>query len=511
MLFNQKRRSNRDILLVSVWGILLVVTLLGTGCSGGTSGTATQQSNGLFSSGSGPSAPTGTLQVRLGAEPSDQILACQLEITSIQLRKSTDSSVAVDLLPGANEIELTRLAATFEPMSIVDPPQDTYDQLQMVVSGATVTSIDSAGQIYQQTISSSLTSALTLSPAVTISDVPTIMDIDVDLSQTVQLDSTSHLITLNAPVMIAAQIDIAGPGGAPSMARGVPRRTLSSISNAQSGQFERMTGTASAVLSSQLTLVGNGKSPLAIQFDGNTVFEDVAPSNLSGMLVEVEGWTLPDGTLYADEVEGIFANTGSEMEGPLSGNTPSGSLFIVSQDGVGAGMKNSLIGAKVTSELDGTASYRVNLGDEDTTGLNLIFDSSHIFVGQRVEFDSYSPLVTPDWEGNAAQIQPYMVELLRQTLTGTVSNYTVTGAGTAEFDLALTPKSYVSILNQGSASVHVYQRSTTELVQLSNGVQNGSSITMRGFMFCTDTNDYLPPGTPLHFAVLPSLLQPAGD
>ncbi len=509
MLFSQERCSTRDILLVSLLGTILIVTLLGTGCGGGMSSSATQHSSGLF--GSSSSAPTGALQLRLGAEASDQILACQLQISSIQLRKSTDPSVVVDLLPGSNETELSRLAGTFEPMSIVDTPQDTYDQLQMVVTGATVSYIDSAGQINQQPVSSSLTSTLLLSPAVTISDIPSILDIDVDLAQTVQLDLASHQVTLNAPVMTAVETDIAGPGGAPAMARRVPRRTLSSISNAQSGQFERMTGIASAVLSSQLTLAGNGKSPLAIHFDGNTVFENVSPSTLSGMLVEVEGWTLSDGTLYADEVEGIFPDTGSEMEGTLSGNTPYGSFFIVSQDGVGAGMKNSYIGAKLTSELDDSASYAVNLGDEDTTGLNLIFDSSHIFVGQRVEFDSYSPLTTPDWEGNAAQIQPYMVELLRQTLTGTVSNYTVTGAGTAEFDIALKLSSYVSILNQGLGSVHVYQRSTTELIQLNNGVQNGSSITVRGFMYCTDTNDYLPPGTQLHFAVLASSLKPAGD
>jgi hypothetical protein len=162
-------------------------------------------------------------------------------------------------------------------------------------------------------------------------------------------------------------------------------------------------------------------------------------------------------------------------------------------------MTSDLVGAKISVVLD-SASYGINLGNEDMGGLPVLFDESHIAAGQRIEVESDQGLQA-DWAGNAAQIQPFMVELLRQSVKGTVQNYQAGTGGTAEFDLVLSKGSYLGVVNVGTDTVHVYQRSTT---QASGGIQNGQNVTVRGFLFCTDSTDSIPPGTTLHFAMVAS-------
>ena len=507
-MFSDHKYGLKAMSIEAAWLVALEFLLLLTvGCGGSAKpSTGTPAGNGdpgipiVFSL---PPSPTTPLQVRVGDDPSEQILSCNLNITSITLKSSTDPSVAADLLFSPSTIEFTRLAQTLEPIGLVDTPQGTYDQVEIKIAGATVAYLDAAGRSRRQTVSASLTTVATPKRPVVIGDIPTILDIDVNLSKTVQLAPVSNKITLTGPVVTVSQNNIAGPGGLPSSvrrARGYTQITPSSGQlSSQNGGVERLVGIASETQADEFTLTtGTAQLPLQVHFDGNSVFENGSPTNLDGMLVEVEGWTQPDGSIYGNEVEGISPNTGAEVEGFLVGGI--GSLSVVPQDAIGNGARTSLIGTEVNTILNSGVTYAVNSGDEDLVGLPVIFDEKHIFPGQRVELESYTGLVRV---ANQMRIQPYQVELLHQTVNGTVSNYTIGSTWMPEFDLTLSSNSYLDILNRGTGTVHVYQRSTTDLSLLTSDIQDGSPLTIRGFLFCVDSNDSSN-GTPRHFELVAS-------
>jgi hypothetical protein len=113
--------------------------------------------------------------------------------------------------------------------------------------------------------------------------------------------------------------------------------------------------------------------------------------------------------------------------------------------------------------------------------------------GQRVAVVGHDPLQPgPDGE-SAGLVDAASVELQQQTLNGTVSNYTVAEtAGTASFDLLLPEdgSSYLSAANPGVTVIHVYQRSTTDVHNLTGGISDGQSVQVRGLLF------YYNPATP---------------
>lgn len=480
--------------------LLIGLFLLSTGCGGGSAVSSSNSGNGgtLFDA-----PPTKPLQVRLGNnDPAERVVCFRLSFSTIRLKKSADPPAASDLLSDPTDVELTRLADITEPIAVPDVYTDTYDQLEVVVTGARVTFLDSTGQLQTQDIVANLTSQVTLNPGVVVGDTPTLFDINVDVAQTVQLDLVNNVASLTTPVISAAQYNISAPQSpAPS---GVHSARPLDASNPTSGKLERIIGKVVATSSNGFSLqLAQSKSVLALQTDSNTVFENATLGTLNGLLVSVEGWTLTSGALYADEVEALFPDTGVEVEGTRAGMNPSGLQNLVPTDGIGGGMDSSLVGAKISVNPDGGTSYSVNTGNEDMTGLPVVFDETHISAGQNIEVESYQSL-QPDWAGNPAQAQPYMVELLRQTVNGTVTGYVAGTGGAAEFDLILSPNSYVGIMNVGTGTIHVYQRSTTEIdSKLSGGIANGQSLRIRGFMFCSDPADSVPPGT-TYFAMVAS-------
>ena len=483
---------------------VLVLLILTTGCGGAPQSTGTLIGDG----GPGipitysfpPSTPS---QVRIGDDPSEQILSCDLNITSIELKSSADPTVNAELIQAPTQIEVTRLARMFEPIGLLDTPQGTYDQAEIKISGATVAYLDVVGRTRKQTVNTSLSTLVKMDRPIVIGDIPTILVIDVDVSKTVQLAVIANQITLKGPVVTVTQNNISGPGGPPSSVHSARSYRQGTPSSGQlsslNGGVERLVGVASQVQADQFTVtIGTAQLPLQVHFDGNSVFENISTTTLDGTLVEVEGWTQPDGSIYGDEIEGLSPGTGAEVEGFLVGK--SDSLVLVPQDAIGNGASTSLIGTEISILADTGIRYAVSSGDEDLAGLPVTFDAKHAFPGQRVELESYTGLVK---SGKLTGIQPYQVELLHQTVSGTVSNYTIGSTWMPEFDLTLSSNSYLRILNRGTTMVHVYQRSTTDLAALASDIQDGSTLTVRGFLFSATSND-ITGGTPIDFRLVAS-------
>jgi hypothetical protein len=486
---------------------VLSLAWLMAGCGGGSAQTPGNiGGDGNNDPGTYSFVDTTPLQVRVGSEPAGRVVACQLQVASIQLKSSADPLMVTDLVTGPVTLEFSRLAATFEPLGVIDATNGIYNQLDVRISAATVTYLDSNGATQQKSIDTPLVGIAALNPAVAIGDIPTILDIDVDLAQTVHLDLAANQVTIGDLVINASQSNIAGQNGLPSNAsrsRGaVAKSPYSDPLSSDNGAVERLVGTATQVSASQFTLVtGTAQLPLQIQFDENTLLENVSPANLDGMIVEIEGWTLDTGAIYANDLEGLFPDTGIELEGILYAHSAPGLFLIAPQDGAGAQMSLAMVGLPLSAGLTSDVRYSVSSGREDMAGLDLPFDAAHLFPGQRVELESMTGIIPG---GDPATLQPYGAELMRQALNGTVANYTVGDSGMPEFDLVLNSDSYLAVLNEGTGTVHVYQTSTTDLSRLSGAeIQDGKLITIRGFLFCTDSND-MPSGTPLHFALVAS-------
>lgn len=504
MSSNQKHHCSASTLTGSFLGVVLVAGLLlfTIGCGGTGSQTLVGSANPTpLSDPPPPSTPT---EIRIGSIPPDRIVSFELQVNRMVLKGVHVGDM--DVLPNPSNLELTRVGATTEIIALPYVVQDSYSQLEMIITGAHVTYLDSTGSAREKNISSNFTSVFPFDPPLVIDANPNELSVVVDIPRTVELipasDPADDVVNLNPPVITVTHDGVITP---PASVQGSNAQVVASA--AQKGRVERAVGNVTGVWTDNGVTyfalnLGQTGATLNFQYDVFTVFENVTPDTLDGMLVEVEGGTLSSGTLFAEMVEALFPATGVEVEGTLSGRNASGNLHLVPQDGIGAGMTTALVGAKVSSDMSG-ASYAYHAGDIDMTGLTVVFDASHVFLGQRVEAESLTGL-QPDQEGNAARIASYKVELLQQTLNGVVTNYQE-GAipGTASFDLALPADSYLSIMNPATTVAYVNQVSTTWLDGFSSGIQDGQSVTVRGLLFCDDSND-VPPGTPLHFVMVAS-------
>ena len=127
---------------------------------------------------------------------------------------------------------------------------------------------------------------------------------------------------------------------------------------------------------------------------------------------------------------------------------------------------------------------------------DLVFDEARTFPGQFVAVQ-WDALIVPDPDSsNAGYMQPRMLELQEQTITGLVSNYVYdpdTQIGT--FTLSVAGNAPLMILNPGIVSVTVRQLPPT---YLRNGptFADGDPVKVRGLLF-VDPNynnaNYHPP------------------
>ena len=122
--------------------------------------------------------------------------------------------------------------------------------------------------------------------------------------------------------------------------------------------------------------------------------------------------------------------------------------------------------------------------------------SSRTFPGQfvAVQWDS---LIVPDPDSsNAGYLQPRMIELQEQTISGQVLNYVFdAGTQTGTFTLTVADSAPIKILNSGLTSITVRQISQTYLRNTPTFV-NGDSVKVRGLLFVDpnyNNGNYQPP------------------
>jgi hypothetical protein len=416
-----------------------------------------------------------TVQVRVGDSPADRVVALTLNFTSITVTNSSGKKYSV--LSGPSSLEVSHLAATNQPMGMLQLATGNYKQLDIVLSGAAVTYLDPVTNMpVQKTFASVPPVTRRFSTPIKISSGGNLLNLDVDVAKTVNLDLVKNTVSLNTPVFNVTTSAVGSDG----------QQTPTN------GAVENVTGVVTSVSGSNFTMtVGQAGSSLTFQTDNSTEFVNTSLASLNGTLVAVQGSSNADGTLLASEVENIGAGSGVAVEGVVTGYTKGGYLSMVAQDGAGSGMTDDMLGSNVSMALGGGTVYKIAHNDLDLANLPFVFNESWIVPGQRVEVESHNP-VQADPEGQAAGFMgASVVELQPQSVSGTVSNYVANGDGTATLDLALPAdgSSYLSGAYPGTIDVQVFLRAQTDMTGLS-GDLTGKSVKVRGFLFFYDPSAF---------------------
>jgi hypothetical protein len=321
--------------------------------------------------------------------------------------------------------------------------------------------------------------------------------------QTVHINFNPPLVVGNDPVVLNLDINLAAAlvsGGTgnitginftqSSFAFSVQPVGIQGRQQDDDGEFEDETGKVVEVSTSGFVLqTGQSGSRLPFTVDGTTTLPNgVRPADLQGRIVQIEGFTRSDGTLFAQQVEVLGGQNSSQVEGTLTtvGSFNISSLLeFAAQDGTGAGFSSTQIGQNFLvgiSFLPATA-FATDYGDCDMSGLaspaiNFPFDSTHLKAGQRIE------IITDSGVTVTQPIVPTQAKLQQQAISGVVANLTMLPGGISSFDLQLPADSYVKLLS-GETTIHVAGQSRTD--NRAGAFANGDTLRVRGPLFWSGT------------------------
>ncbi len=429
--------------------------MLAIGCGGGGSGASNLTPSPTPNPGSASNA-----QVRIGDAPADSVVAFEVSLTALSLTPS-GGGAAVSIPVGANNrIELSHQAGKFEPLALGNLPQGSFSSANLTLANAELTFVTTTGTAVHINGPASAQVTVPLSPALTVGASPVVIAIDVNVANSItttaagvingiSFGASSFTITAKVPGAQAQQED-------------------------DDGEIEDVRGTVTAATSNTFTLeVGQSGSSMTFNFDATTQFSDgVTAATLANQIVTVEGFTRSDGSLFAKEVEGQEASTGSELEGMIQ--SISGTLLTVTaHDGSGSGMDDTKVGADFTVSIAGLSAskFRIDSGNGFSSLVpnTLAFNASTIHAGQQIEVESNNPVPAANGSITADKIK-----LQQQGVSGTAAN-----VAASTFDINLAADSALAVIS-GQTVVQVTKVSATDTRKT---VSNGTAVQVRGLLF----------------------------
>ena len=427
-----------------------------------------------------PTPSTALTQIRIGDAPADRVIAFELTIASPVVLTPSGGGASVNLTVGANRLEFSHMSGKLEPLSVVDFPQGSYSSAAITITNPEMTFLNSGGTPTTIQGSASQTVTVNFNPALTIGSAPAVVNVDLNVTNSIATDQAGNITGFN---FSGASFNISTKAVAPEAQQ-----------EDDDGEMESVTGLVTSVSGNNFTMkAGQSGAQLTFGTDATTQFSDglTNVNSTLNQIVNVEGLTRSDGTLFATEVEGIENQNGAETEGVVTSVTgnPASSLSFTAQDGMGNGMGNAMVGATFTVDVSqAQGRYKVDKGNIDTSGIgglpsspNFPFDETTVHAGQRIEVESVNMM--PAMSGTMVADK---IKLEQQAVTGTVSNFSAGTGGAATFDLNLSSdgSSYLTILSS-EVVVHVFQQPGTD--NRFGTVGNGSTVRVRGLLFWTGT------------------------
>jgi len=420
-------------------------------------------------------------QLRVGGAPADQVFSFEVTIGNpislIPVGGGASSMIAVNM----NRLELSGTAEKMQALSVMPLKQGSYAAADITIQSpsltyaktlltpAPVTLIDRVDGADQ-------TVRINFNPPLTVGSNPVVLNLDINLPSALVTDKSGNITGTNFTES--------------SFKFSVQPVGVQGRQQDDNGEFEDETGKVIEVSTSGFVLqTGQSGSRLPFVVDGSTTLPiGIHLADLQNQIVQVEGFTRSDGTLFAQHVEALGRQTTSQVEGTItvvgSFNIPS-MLEFAAQDGAGSGFSSTQIGQDFLVDISSlpVAAFATDYGDCDMSGLassaiNFPFDSAHLKAGQRIE------IITESGVSASQPIVPIQARLQQQAISGIVSNFVALPGGSSSFDLLLPADSYLTLLSK-ETSIHVLTQPKTDYRDADVG--NGSAIRVRGPLFWTGT------------------------
>jgi hypothetical protein len=416
----------------------VVFALLLTGCGGSKSTTIT--------------AGAGNATIQTGDAVNDQIAKFELTISSITLTGVSPTATTGNLLSKSAEVEFAHEAGAFEPLTLANVPQGTYNGATLTVSNPEIIVIN--GGLPAKVPATLTSTTVTVSFAnITVGSTPIFINFDLDLAASVTLNGTPITSATVTP-----KFNVTSSTAPPAEAN----------EDNENGELDDVHGSVKSINAPNFTITTN-TTDITFATDSNTQFKDglTSLSDLKvGDIVEVDGITKSDGTKLATKVEREEGANGEEIEGLISAlDNPLTKITIVHQED-STGTSNSPVTVDVS--VNAGTQYSVRTDKLNLGGSVPAFDATHIGKGQRIEGDASSS--TPP-------LLATKIKLREQALLGTVA---ASPAPTStSFTLTLSPTSAFATLS-GATSVAVTIPSGANLKVTPTA---GATVRVRGLVF----------------------------
>lgn len=441
-------------------GIILLACLSMVACGE----SALQQGGTPAGSGAtGGGGATGTLVLFAEDQPSGNVLAFELTVSSATLTDSSGASVSV--LPAAVELEWRSRGLAPTILSVTSVPATTYTDLTLTVSAPEMTVFDPLTSTFSEINPPLSTSTIVLPLNRTISSGEVVgLRLDLDLRNSVQLDATNNFIVNPLFDLVATSF----------------------IGGLLPGDIDDVVGTVSALNTSSnefsFTVLSSGGTA-TVSVDAATLFEVV--SGLGGLAVgdtiEVDARLQSSGNFRGQDIERETAGAAQQLRGLVLARTPATgdvtSLTLLVLDAIPAGFD---AGDIVTVTVDASTGFRISVEDLPTVVFpNLDFDRQTLRVGQFVHVVQRS---------GAAGVTADSLTLEELAWVGQVG----AGVGTNSFDF-LPDGNFFSLNGLGQISVST--ASVTELENMPAGLSslqpNRSIVGVRGVLVFQGGNGVL--------------------
>lgn len=428
---------------------LLILVFALAGCSKGKiqAGQGATSASILINTG----APTAT-------SPNDEVIDFELTITGAALTGGSNPVVITNTTP----VEFIHQGAAFHPLALVNVPNGTYTGITLNVSSATVVVVDPSSKAVTPLTPVLASSVVTVpfSSAVVVSGSPLVINLSLDLANSLTFNGTGSNLTPQFTVTSAQVAPVASQ-------------------DEDSGEVE-IAGIVTAVSGTSFTVQpANTGQTLAFATDSNTQFKDGIASVgqvATGMIVSVQAFTQPDGSLLASGVESeTLSASGSQMGGLITSVTgsPVTSLGITTQSAVVTTAGNAPpTGSSVSVPI--TSSTQFSVESNHVPGPFPAFGAANIALGQRVAVDSETQSTNP------ASATADKIKLQEQALTGTIS---ALAGGT----FVLTPSATSAFFSLSSVSSITVNTLTSTVVK-NVILGNGNTVTVRGLLFVNGTS-----------------------
>lgn len=462
MFPSQKESHMQSKRLLSVAVSLAVssfVALTFTGC-GATAGT-------------GSAGGSGTpMVVTVGDAPLNNILAAKVTISTITMTPSGGGS-DVSVLTEPRTIELSSLGAIQEPIETENVAAGTYTSVNVTVSAATVTYVDSTGQVVTGTATiNSPNDTVTLNPALTVTQGQDVhLRLDFNLAQS--FDLTGSTLTFTPSITSAA----------------------ASIEQEDDAEREvEVTGSVVSISSTSITVQSAAtgvQSTFAI--NSSTEFGDnlSAGSIQTGSIVTVRGTVQTDGSLLATMISAAMNGDGLTMsEGGGSGivtavTASSGvvtSFTFVPRDDFGDMNSNS----PLTVTLSSSTKYGLSEDAAQAGIASTAFTNAEIFPGQSVEVIGTA--------GSNSSITAQEVDLAAESVAGSLTAVPQGTAPTYTFTLQLPTSSFLTTFD----ALTTLNASTTSQTEYEDGLTAsgfgtlaaGTNVEVHGYLLVDSSNNY---------------------